>query len=106
MGRIEAGLRAKTIGVQDIVDFSRVNIQLQRLDGATTQIHINSRPNILGEVYDMGRHTHYVNQIALYLRQQSQQYTAENNLGDDFTTEPYNTDVIDDKHKKASDFRE
>ena len=82
MGRIKAGLRAKTIGIQDIIDFSRIEIQLQRLDSQSTRIKIDSRPTNPLEMMDLGRHTHYVNHLALYLRKESQQQRAMRNLVD------------------------
>lgn len=69
MGRIEAGLRAKTLGIPDIMDFSKINVQLQRLDASTTQVLIESDTTNPLEFVDMARHTHYVNQLAVQMRQ-------------------------------------
>lgn len=80
IGRIEAGLRAKTAGIQDFLDFSRIDIQLQRIDKSTTRLQIESRPTSQLEVYDLGRHTHYVNHLALAIRKASQLSSAEENL--------------------------
>lgn len=82
IGRIEAGLRAKTVGIQDFLDFSRIDIQLQRIDKNTTRLQIESRPSSSLEMYDLGRHTHYVNHLALTIRKVSQDYSAEENLGE------------------------
>jgi len=80
IGRIEAGLRAKTAGIQDFVDFSRIEIQLQRLDDHTTRLQIDSRPTNPLEGFDLGRHTHYVNHLALSIRQMSHEAQATSRL--------------------------
>ncbi len=94
-GRIEAGLRAKTIGIQDVTDFSKVTIQLQRLDTQTTRLHIESKPANPLEVYDMGRHMHYVNQLALTLRKASQQANATSRLGEAHQSDELSGDNLD-----------
>ncbi|GAB5491141.1 MAG: hypothetical protein Phog2KO_13560 [Phototrophicaceae bacterium] len=71
IGRIEAGLRAKTFGIQDFTSFSRVTVQLQRLDNQTTRLQIDSAPTSQLDTLDFGRHAHYVNTLALYMRQAS-----------------------------------
>ena len=68
-GYIEAGLRAKTLGIPDRLDFSRIEIQLQAIDTHTTRLQIESQPTNPIEVYDMGRHLHYVNQVMIFIRQ-------------------------------------
>lgn len=83
MGNIRAGLRGKTIGIPDFWDFSRIDIQLQRIDNNTTRIQIESKNNIPGEIYDLGKNLHYVNEIALFLRRESQQMNAESHLEDE-----------------------
>lgn len=83
IGRIQAGLRARTIGLQDIVDFSRIEIQLQRIDADTTRIRIDSRPTMPLEVYDLARHMHYVNHLALHLREASERLNPTHDLDDD-----------------------
>lgn len=83
IGRIEAGLRAKTAGIQDFIDFSRIEIQLQRINENTTRLQIDSRPTNPLEGFDLGRHTHYVNQLALSIRQMSHEALAEARLTDE-----------------------
>lgn len=84
IGHIKAGLRAKTIGIPDIVDFSRIEIHLQRIDDHTTRLRIDSQPTNPLEVYDMARHTHYVNHLAVYLRRESDLQRASTRLEDEF----------------------
>lgn len=93
MGTIQAGLRGKTLGLPDFWDFSKINIQLQRLDNQTTRIRIESQNNIPNEIYDLGKNLHYVNEIALFLRRESQQIDAESRLAD--TESDDATDVSD-----------
>ncbi|MEM9953198.1 MAG: hypothetical protein AAF846_16455 [Chloroflexota bacterium] len=90
IGRIRAGLRAKTLGIQDVMDFSRVEIQLQQINKTTTRIQIDSRPTSSLETLDLGRHTHYVSQLALQIRQLAHEQTAHNRLSD--------LDKVDDNH--------
>jgi len=71
MGRIEAGLRAKTIGIRDVTDFTRITMQLQRLSDNVTRIQIEANTTNPLEAFDMGRHTHYVNFLAKGIRQAS-----------------------------------
>jgi len=85
MGTINAGLRGKTLGLPDFWDFSRIEIQLQRLDNHTTRIQIESKNNIPNEIYDLGKNLHYVNEIALFLRRESQQMEDETRLDDKST---------------------
>ncbi len=76
IGSIRAGLRAKQLRIVDAIDFSKLDIQLQRLDAQTTRIHIESQPASIFDFYDMGKNLHYVNHLALYLRRESQQMQA------------------------------
>ncbi len=82
IGRIEAGLQAKTLGIQDFTDFSTIHIQLQRLDTHTTRLQIDSAPTSSLETLDLGRHTHYVNLLARNIRLASQELLAEAHLTD------------------------
>lgn len=82
IGRIEAGVQAKTFGVRDRVDFSRIEIQLQRIDANTTRILIDSKPTSSLEMFDLGRHTHYVNHLALEIRQMAHAQAAISQLSD------------------------
>lgn len=79
-GFIQAGLRASTLGIPEFVDFSRITIQLKKVDNTTTRVHIESQANTVFDTYDMGKNMHYVNQLALYLRKESQQRSAESRL--------------------------
>lgn len=94
IGRIEAGLRAKTFGIQDFYDFSRIQVQLQRLDEQTTGIQIDSAPTSKLETMDLGRNTHYVNSLARTIRLASQELSAEASLVDNIAD--------DDNHEDAS----
>lgn len=90
MGRIEASLQAKTLGIQDFTSFSTIHIQLQRLDPQTTRLQIDSAPTSSLETLDLGRHTHYVNMLARTIRLASQELSAEANLTDKAVIEsPY-----------------
>ena len=103
IGRIEAGLRAKTAGIQDFFDFSRINIQLQRLDNNSTRLEIESRPANPIETYDLGRNTHYVNHLALAIRKASREQAASNNLVDsNMNFDSYSND-IDSATKETRD---
>jgi|GEM_PF-3004134 len=86
MGRLRAGLQAKTFGIQDVFDFSRIEIQLQRMDSTSTRLQIESEPANSLEYFDLGRHMHYVNHLALYIREMSQPPTTINQLVDDEAT--------------------
>lgn len=81
-GIICAGLKASILGIPEFHDFSRITIRLDQLDTHMTQIHIESKPNIAFDIYDLGKNLHYVNMIALYLRRESQQLSAESRLQD------------------------
>lgn len=81
-GIIDAGLRASTLKIPEFIDFSRINIQLEKINNNTTRIHIESRANTVFDTYDMGKNMHYVNQLALYLRKESQHLSAESRLQD------------------------
>lgn len=84
MGSIRAGLYVKTLGIPDPVDFSRIEIRLQRLDADTTLIRIDSKGNALFENYDLGKNLHYVKLLAHYLRRES---NAINNLAETDSTD-------------------
>lgn len=103
MGRIEAGLRAKTAGIQDFIDFSRINIQLQRIDSQTTRLEIESRPANPIETHDLGRNTHYVNHLALAIRKASRDYLAEDNLQDNSTGQDAAGEDIQDAARRLRD---
>jgi len=81
-GIIQAGLRGRALGIPEFFDFSRIEIRLEKVDSQTTRVHIDSKANTIFDVYDFGKNLHYVNQIALYLRKESQQSTAESRLSD------------------------
>lgn len=81
-GVIRAGLRGRVLGIPDFGDFSRIEILFQKVDSHTTQICIESKANSIFDMYDLGKNLHYVNQIALYLRRESQQYGAESRLSE------------------------
>lgn len=81
-GVIRAGLRGRVLGIPDFGDFSRIEILFQKVDPHTTQIRIESKANSIFDMYDPGKNLHYVNQIALYLRRESQQYGAESRLSE------------------------
>ncbi|MBZ0285498.1 MAG: hypothetical protein K8L97_32510 [Anaerolineae bacterium] len=82
MGSIRAGLYIKTLGIPDPVDFSRIEIRLQRLDADTTLIRIDSKGNALFENYDLGKNLHYVKLLAQYLRRESHVINAESHLAE------------------------
>jgi len=88
-GSLIADLRVHSFGLVDVLPFSRITIQLQEIDAATTAIEIQSDGRWMAEVYDLGRNLHYVNQLARAIRQQSQTMTAAHHLADD-------DDLIDD----------
>ena len=81
-GLIIAGLKGKTLGLPDFIDFSRITIRLTKIDSQTTQVHVDSKANTIFDMYDLGKNLHYVNEIALYLRRESQQMQAESRLSD------------------------
>lgn len=101
MGNIRAGIRGKTMGLADFWDFSRIDIQLQRIDSQTTRIRIESKNNIPGEVYDLGKNLHYVNELALYLRRESQHMSAEAHLQENNSKDTETTDSIGDAHQDS-----
>ena len=76
-GHIRAGLRSRTWGLTDPWDFSRIDIRLNALDARTTQIEIAAMPSNPIEAFDMGRHLHYVNTLALFLRRESQNQSQD-----------------------------
>lgn len=79
-GTIVADLRVHSFGLVDVLPFSRITLQLQEIDAATTAIDIQSDGRWMAEVYDLGRNLHYVNQLARTLRQQSQIMGAVDHL--------------------------
>lgn len=79
-GTIHAGLRSKVFGLDNVMDFSRIDLQLEEVDSATTRIIISSKPAMLGEYYDLGKNLHYVNLLAKYMRYHSHQMSAEERL--------------------------
>jgi hypothetical protein len=79
-GIIRAGLKPKTLGLPNLIDFSKIEIRLRAIDSQTTQIHIESKGNNFFDMYDLGKNLHYVNEIALHLRRESQQESASSRL--------------------------
>lgn len=102
IGRIEAGLRARTLGITDFMDFSHIDIQLQRLDSTTTRLEIDSRPSNPMEGFDLGRHTHYVNHLALTIRKASREHTAAEHLSDS-REDAHHVDEINPGSQEFSD---
>lgn len=79
IGSIRAGLHTQIVGITDPIDFSRLEIRLQKLSPHTTRLRISSKGNALaGEFYDFGKNLHYVKQVALHLRRESA--AAENEM--------------------------
>lgn len=76
MGTLRAVLRARTFGIPDVVDFTRLDVQLQRVDDATTRVRIESRANRLVDDYDSGKNLHYVRLLATHLRRATGQDAA------------------------------
>ncbi|MCA9915319.1 MAG: hypothetical protein KC496_18325 [Anaerolineae bacterium] len=79
-GIIHAGLRSKVFGLDNVADFSRIDLQLEEVDSVTTRIVISSKPAMLSEYYDLGKNLHYVNSLAKYIRFHSHQINAEERL--------------------------
>ena len=100
-GVIRAGLRGRVWRLPDFVDFSRIEILLQKIDSQTTRIRIESKANTFVNMYDLGKNLHYVNQIALYLRRESQQYSAESRLSEN-QLDQSNEDDEDDQSRQQS----
>ncbi|MGJ3240270.1 MAG: hypothetical protein ACFE0Q_16305 [Anaerolineae bacterium] len=80
VGVIKAGLRTKTLGIADPAEFSKIEIRLQRLDANTTTIRIDSQATWVDQKLDLGKNLHYVNQLALHIRRESQHAGAEARL--------------------------
>jgi hypothetical protein len=82
-GSIQAGLRQRLLGIPDVLDFSRITIQVERIDATTTRLYLEGKAHMLWDNYDLGKNLHYVNTLALFLRRESQQHHAEKRLGED-----------------------
>lgn len=89
IGRIRAGIRTRTFGITDPYDTSRIEIQLQRVDDQRTLLLIESHSALTAEVLDYGRNLHYVNELAIYIRQAA----AARHL-DDAASQHHTTDDI------------
>ncbi len=81
-GTIRAGLRSKVFGLDNVLDFSQIDLRLERVASGTTRIDIASKPATLSEYYDLGKNRHYVNWLAHYIRRESHQMSAESRLTD------------------------
>lgn len=101
-GHIEAGLKARVMGIPEIFDFSRIHIRLEELNATTTRIYIDSKANRMLDMYDLGKNLHYVNQIALYLRRESQQSRAESRLKDALSDD-VDSDLDDSTDQQSSE---
>ncbi len=102
-GIIRAGLKSKTLGLPNFIDFSRIDIGLEKIDAHTTRIHIESKANTFIDMYDLGKNLHYVNEIALYLRRESQQMQAESRLSDIASDTTSNLDDDNIAHQNQAD---
>jgi hypothetical protein len=81
-GIIQAGLRSKVFGLDNVLDFSQIDMELEQIDPTTTRIVIASKPAQLNEYFDLGKNLHYVNSLARYIRRESHQMNAEARLLD------------------------
>ncbi|MEO0564818.1 MAG: hypothetical protein AAF125_22115, partial [Chloroflexota bacterium] len=70
-GTIEAGLRARFIGVPAPFDFTQINVMVRRINDGTSRIHIDALPNHAFEVYDMAKNLTYVSELADYIRRET-----------------------------------
>jgi hypothetical protein len=72
LGIIEARLRVKSFGfMSDPWDTFIITIKIEAIDADTSRVTIESRPRVPTVVFDFGMDLHFVNQIALFLRQES-----------------------------------
>ena len=101
-GFIEAGLRGRALGIPEFIDFSRIMIRLEKVDSQTTRVHIESKGHTMMDMYDFGKNLHYVNQIALYLRKESQQSVAESRLSVSQSDEIEDMNGDDESQESAS----
>jgi hypothetical protein len=101
MGDIDAALRLRTLGLSDVIDFSRITIRLQRVDTHTTRVQIESQPASILTEYDLGKNMHYVNHLALHLRRESDQRQAARRLGNDDSSSSAAQDDADAPHSSA-----
>ncbi|MGB1285640.1 MAG: hypothetical protein ACPG7F_03815 [Aggregatilineales bacterium] len=83
MGIIRAGLRLKLPGITDPMAFSQLAIHLQHIDAHSSRIRIESKATSFVDDYDMGKNLHYVNELARYIRRESQQHNAALRLQSD-----------------------
>jgi hypothetical protein len=73
-GTIEARLKGKSFGfMSDPWDTFIIRIKIEAIDAYTSRVTIESRPRVPTVVFDFGLDLHFVNQIALFLRQESSQ---------------------------------
>jgi hypothetical protein len=71
-GMIHARLKGKSFGFMgDPWDSFIIKLQIEEIDANTSRVHIESRPRVPTVVFDFGMDLHFVNAIALYLRQES-----------------------------------
>jgi hypothetical protein len=71
-GTIEARLKGKSFGfMNDPWDTFIIRIKIEAIDAYTSRVTIESRPRLPTVVFDFGLDLHFVNQIALFLRQES-----------------------------------
>jgi hypothetical protein len=72
IGTIEARLKGKSFGfMSDPWDTFIIRIKIEAIDASTSRVTIESRPRVPTVVFDFGMDLHFVNQIALFLRQES-----------------------------------
>jgi hypothetical protein len=71
-GTIHARLRGKSFGFMgDPWDTFIIKLHVEAIDADTSRVYIESRPRVPTVMFDFGMDLHFVNQIALYLRQES-----------------------------------
>jgi len=98
-GTISAGLKARVMGRPEFFDFSRIAIRIEKVNTTTTRVYTESKARSVLDTYDFGKNLHYVNTIALYLRRESQQVSAELRLREDNMT----PDIIYDDNRQDED---
>ena len=71
-GQIHARLKGKSFGfLSDPWDTFIITVTIEAIDADTSRVTIESRPRVPTVVFDFGMDLHFVNQIALFLRQES-----------------------------------
>jgi hypothetical protein len=79
-GEIHARLKGKSFGfMTDPWDTFIITITIDAIDADTSRVTIESRPRVPTVVFDFGMDLHFVNQITLFLRQES---SRSGRLGD------------------------